>query len=278
VLETIDRHWAVRQVNPIFSISNILSIENHWDRSSPGLEEYILKKGLSRDKDRKNLTSNFSDFFATTFGEGKKRCGRSRELLAVDQGQITIQSIAAILRNHGSRSDPRRGLHGPDICMHASLGPIRISQTTGSLIALLNPDSPLVFATGTAAPCTGIFKPFWVDVTLDLGKIPTDRYNPETLFWSHERLHREVLINYPERLLVFVDERDALEEEFIAGALALLGADRAERKAFSEDCLSRAAQAKKRWLAGVREISPRKKYFHSLAWKRFNNQARWTQE
>jgi PST family polysaccharide transporter len=41
--------------------------------------------------------------------------------------------------------------------MHAGFGPIRGSQTTGSMVSHLDPVHPTHFFTGTAAPCTGLF-------------------------------------------------------------------------------------------------------------------------
>jgi dipeptidase len=273
VLETVDRHWAAKQVDPLYSISNLLSLESDWDRSSTGLEDFILKKGLGNSSAGISLSSDLSDLIYTTFADGKSRCARSRELLMRDKGEISVQTMISILRDHGDRPDPRPGIGGANICMHASLGPIRGSQSTGSLVTLLEKDNPLVFATGTSAPCTGIFKPFWVDAPLDLGPVPTSRFDPETLYWSHEKLHREVLRNYPERIASYQDERDALEAEFITGALALRGADRKDRKSYSEGCLQKAAEAEGRWLERIRKIPPKSIWFHQAAWKGFNGKA-----
>ncbi|MCJ7734086.1 MAG: C69 family dipeptidase, partial [Anaerolineales bacterium] len=149
VLETVNKHWAARRVQPIYTISNLLSLEDKWDRSSNGLEEFILGKGFAREKEKINLKADFSDLIYTTFADGKSRCKRSLDLLSQKKGKITIQTMAAILRDHGYRLDPTPGLAGADICMHASLGPIRGSQTTGSMIASLKAGNPLVFTTGT---------------------------------------------------------------------------------------------------------------------------------
>ena len=273
VLETVDKHWIARQLKNLYSISNLISLEKDWDRSSAGLEDFLVQKGLAKPGEEIDLTANFSDLLFTTFADGKRRCARTRKLLAQSQGEITVARMASILRDHRDKTDPRPGLSGADICMHASFGPIRRSQTTGSLIAVLEKDTPLVFATGTAAPCTGIFKPFWVDAAPDMGKRPTDCFEPESLYWSHERLHREVLRNYPERLASYQDERDSLEREFITGAFALQGAERAERKAYSEVCLQEAAEAELRWLTEVKRIPPKPKWIHGKAWTVFNRKA-----
>ena len=158
--------------------------------------------------------------------------------------------------------------------MHASLGPIRVSQTTGSMIVSLDQNHPVVFSTGTSAPCTGIFKPCWVDTPLgDKYPDPTGQYNPETIFWSHERLHREVFLNYPDRVAAYQSDRDTLEEEFIHGALALRNASPHERAAFSEACFQEAAAAEKDWLELVYQVPEKKSLLHAAAWQRFNKEA-----
>lgn len=273
VLETVDRHWAAKKVNLLYSISNLWSLESSWDYSSSGLEDYIVSKGLSKSADEINISADLSDLIYSTFADGKRRSTRSRELMTRCQGEITVQTLASILRDHGERSDPRPGLSGSDICMHASLGPIRGSQTVGSMVAVLDIDNALIFSTGTAAPCTGIFKPFWVDAPPELGPVPSDRYDPETLYWDHERLHRAVIRNFPERLAAFQEERDSLEEEFIQGAFALQGASSLERKTYSEDCLIKAASVKESWLDRVRKIPPRTVWTHQMAWRGFDRNA-----
>ena len=273
VLETIGKQWAARHINPIYSISNLISLEGSWDRSSPGLEEFMVEKGLVRDKDQINLVEDFSDLIYTTFADGKSRCSRSLDQMLRNMGKITVQSMAEILRDHEGNPDPTPGLAGADICMHASLGPIRVSQTTASMIASLQADKPLIFVTGTAAPCTGIFKPVWVDAALDLGPLPTNKFDQKTTFWAHEELHREVIKNYPDRAAVYQGERDALETEFIEGALALRDGPLEERRAYSETCFQRAAAAEKEWLEQVRKAPEKQRLPHSLAWRGFNKKA-----
>lgn len=273
VLETVDRHWAARRVKPLYTISNLLSLEGSWDLASAGLEEYLLERGLAKTREEIRLAATLSDLIYTRFADGKRRCARSRSLLEKAGGQVAVETMAQILRDHGDQADPRPGITGADICMHASLGPIRGSQTTGSLIASLREGSPLVFATGTAAPCTGIFKPVWVDAPLDLGPIPGGMYEPSSLFWHHERLHREVIRNYPGRLKVYQAERRALEEDFIRGARELSGAARKDRQDFSESCFARAREAEERWRTAILQVPVRDPFLHRLAWRNFNQAA-----
>jgi hypothetical protein len=82
-----------------------------------------------------------------------------------------------------------------------------------------------------------------------------------------------VLKNYPDRLASFREERDSLENEFIQGALSLQEAKLSDRKAYSEDCLRRAAEAGRRWLEEVQKIPPKRIWTHEIAWKGFNKKA-----
>ncbi|HSN78114.1 MAG TPA: hypothetical protein VL334_23825, partial [Anaerolineae bacterium] len=162
-------------------------------------------------------------------------------------------------------------------CMHAGPGPARGSQTTGSLVAHLHPDRPTLFVTATAAPCTSIFKPLWLDTPLpDLaGPAPAGTYDPQTLFWRHERLHRAVLADYPARSAVLVAERDALEQEFVAGALAIANRPASERAEFVAESFRRADEAEARWLAQIDATPPRSRngLLYRRTWAGFDRAA-----
>lgn len=273
VLETIDRHWAARRIDPLYSISNLLSLETKWDLASDGFEDLIIQKGYLKRDQQINITKNLSDLIYTTFADGKNRCQRSGQLMRANQGKISVQSMAEILRDHGGKSDPTPGIMGADICMHASLGPIRGSQSTASMIAELKNGNPLIFTTGTSAPCTGIFKPVWVDAPINKNITPGSVHDNESIFWTHETLHRETIKNFAPRLETYKDQRDALEEEFIQGGLKLKDASKDERVAYSEFCFQKAEEAEKEWLKKVLDVPEKKSFLHSLAWSGFNKRA-----
>ena len=112
------------------------------------------------------------------------------------------------------------------LCMHAGFGPTRNSQSVASLVAHLDNALNTAWVTGTSAPCTGIFKPVWLQAGLpDLGPSPEGADNPETLWWAHEAIHRAVIQDYPARSAVLVGPRDALESEFIKRHTALAQTD-----------------------------------------------------
>jgi secernin len=280
VLETAGPHWAARQVHGVYTISNGLTLGNEWDLASPDLVTYAVRKGWCRGREDFHFARCYSDFLYTTFSDCRRRCQRTAGLLAAQQGDITPGTVMSVLRDHGEGAGPDwrpdQGLTGPTVCMHAAFGPIRFSQTAGSLVCHLHPDHPTHFVTGTAAPCTSLFKPLWLDAPLpDTGPTPEATYDPKTLFWRHERLHRATLRDYPTRIQLYESERDALETQFVDDALARAGQPADERAAFAADCFDRAGEAEARWLAQVsgaaRQSHP--SWIYSLSWDRVNRQA-----
>jgi dipeptidase len=205
VLETAGRLWAVEQVTDgARTISNGLTIpgfRDHGDR---------VHTHFSRCRTREAITRSAADH-ATTPAD-----------------------LMAILRDHGAGTPTTPayaattgGMSAP--CMHAG-GLAAASQTTASWVAHLAETGDHHWATATAAPCTGLFKPVDVTRPLDLGPAPTDHYDERCLWWRHERLHRATLRD-PSRLApLFTPERDDVEARWLADppdpAAALVEADR----------------------------------------------------
>jgi dipeptidase len=161
--------------------------------------------------------------------------------------------------------------------MHAAFGPIRFSQTTGSMVCHLDARHPTHFVTGTAAPCTSIFKPVWLDAPLpDTGPQPAATYDPATLFWRHEALHRSTLQDYDHRIQLYQADRDALEAQFLSGALDRATQAAGERAAYAADCFAQADKAEAHWRERVSgaELRSRLNALYALSWKRVN---RWAQ-
>jgi secernin len=213
VLETAGAEWAVEEVTAgARSISNGLTI--------PGFAE------------------RFSERLKTRVSACAIRRARTQSLAA---GAAGPAELMAVLRDHGAhggdsgdtpRYSPLNGAMAAP-CMHAG-GLAAASQTTASWVAELTPAGARHWVTGTAAPCTSLFKPVAVDDPLDLGPAPDDHFDPDALWWRHEQLHRSVLRD-PARLLpVYRDERDALERAWIAAppepAAAFAEADEALRR------------------------------------------------
>jgi len=281
VFETAGPHWAAKQIRGVYTISNGITIGSEWDLASPELVSHAIEKGWCKGRDDLHFARCYSDFIYTTFSYCRARRSRTYELLKAEEGKITPATFMAILRDHGESAagDWRPDwspLTGATVCLHAGLGPIRANQTTGSMVSLLHPDHPTHFMTGTAAPCTSIFKPFWLDAQLpDMGPQPTGTYDPKALFWRHEALHRATLSDYATRIKLYQGERDVLEQEFVAGAIDCVSGSAAERAAFSTKCLTEADAAEARWLESVSgaRLQTRRNPLHTVAWRWFDRQA-----
>lgn len=189
VLETAGPHWAVEEVaGRVRTISNGLTIprfaRNHGDR---------LRTRVSACRVREGLTA----------GAAAHATGPAH--------------LAAALREHGGpgpRYSPLTGgMAAP--CMHAG-GLLASSQTTGSWVSDLRGSRPRHWATGTAAPCTGLFLPVEVASPADLGPAPIDRFDPACLWWRHEVLHRLALREPARSLPLIKADREALEAGWFA--------------------------------------------------------------
>jgi dipeptidase len=188
VLETAGRRWQAERITGAYSISNGLTL--------PGLAD-------ESDRMRTHVSAC--------------RVRRARTLAAAGRA-VDVRDLVRAMRDHGDEVEPRyRLLNGAMAapCMHAG-GVAAASQTTASWVAELGSNAVRHWVTGTAAPCTGLFKPVRVEEPLDLGSAPTDRADSSSLWWRHERLHRRVMCD-PARLRpLFAAERDAVEAGWYA--------------------------------------------------------------
>ncbi len=287
VLETAGVHWAAKQIKGIYSISNGITIEKDWDLASPDLISHAIQQGWCKNEADFSFARCYSDLVFTRFSDCRKRQARSLELLKAQDGKITVEIMMSALRDHGQANGSQRpadeSVTGADICMHAGFGPIRTSQTTGSMVSYLDDKNPLHFLTGTAAPCTSIFKPIWLDAFFPdtsaslaeiLGPAPTAVYDPATLFWRHEILHRATLRDHENLIRTFGAKRDALEREFIAEAFKARDKDLDTRLEVTASSFARADEAEKEWLELVRGAASKQKRLHAAAWTRFNREAK----
>ena len=156
-----------------------------------------------------------SDFLKTRVSE----CRTRQPFTQAKAGRASGPGdLMAILRDHGGNIEPQysvlNGAMGAP-CMHGG-GVATGSQTTGSWVAELSPGSMRHWVTATAAPCTSLYKPVRVDDPLDLGPNPTDTFDPQSLWWRHERLHRRAVMHPVGLYPLFTAERDTVERRWIA--------------------------------------------------------------
>lgn len=192
VLETAGSLWAVEEVKGrARSISNGLTIPgfaHHADRVKTWGSSCVARRGIT-----------------------EARGGVAN----------TVADMASILRNHGSADGHpvyavvNGAMSAP--CAHPG-GVFANTQSTASWIADLKGKKLRHWVTATAAPCTSIFKPVAVDDALEIGPGPGDQAD-DSLWWRHERLHREVLKDPATAMPRFAADRDAVENEWFADPL-----------------------------------------------------------
>ncbi len=218
VLETAGRHWAIERVTAgTRSISNGLTIpgftERHTDR---------IRTAVSACHARRELT----------------------ERAAAEHGG-SVPGLIDVLRSHGASRWPEYSIVNGAMsapCMHAG-GLVAASQTTASWVSELRSDGSVHWATATAAPCTALFKPFRVEEPVDLGPTPDDRFDPASLWWRHELLHRAALRAPAATFGRFTPERDAVQ------------ADWCGTPPNGRDAVARGDELLEQWTASVREAA-----------------------
>lgn len=276
VLETAGPLWAARRVTGRAAISNRLSIGAEFDRAHPDLVATARRRGGCRAGETFDFARCFSDRFMTYFAAGGRRRRRSLALLDECQGRFDAAAAMGLLRDHGP------GEYRPDahplldrICAHAANPLTRhAAQTTASLVAVLHPEGRQYWVTGTAAPCTGLFKPVWLEGDVlppDLGA-PGARCDAGSLWWRHERLHRRVLEDYPHRLDLYRQERDRLEAAWQQAARTASGR---ERPALTQKSFAQARQATDAWIEQVGAVPPTRRaaWLYRRYWRRQNRLA-----
>jgi len=260
LLETAGPLWVTRRVDGFASISNGLTIGEEFDACHPDAIPTAKRKGWLKPGETFDFSKCFSDWFFTTFLACRTRQSRSfhliqRERAGRDRDGMDVPSALRVLRDHrGDVYRPDSHLFYNRLCAHAANRISRhATQSTGSLVAHLKSDLHTYWATGTSAPCTGIFKPVWLGPSPlpDIGPTPEGTFHPDALWWHHEKLHRSVLLDYPRRIEIYREERDALEGDFLDKATRVGAGERSELSSWA---FTRAREATDRWTEQVRGL------------------------
>ena len=252
VLETIGRDWLAERVTAPRALSNIYSIETPDAGMSTGMPALLQRVGWQDLGRPPSYAAAITAPDREHIGHAAARRGQATARLTA-AGSRTVKDMMAALRDHGS-GDP--SAWSPDtakdvtICMHAGESP-RFGQTTGSLVSDIRAADAVHWVTATSAPCLSIFKPVLLDVDLPLGPPPGDHYDPASLWWRHEAMHRTAIKRgLGDFAREIVDERDALEQSFM-GRLdqVAAGGSADERRATVARCWAEAEAAERRWRA-----------------------------
>lgn len=257
VLETVGREWLVERITDVRAISNVYSIGERPERTSNGLRK--LLDGLVAPA---AATSDYAKAIAHPdsqhIGQSAARQMRATQLLRSKQGRLKVQDMIGLLRDHGADSHQPRSWKAPTesnrtLCLHAGSDKVA-AQTTGSLVSRIDVRGGEHWVTGTSAPCISIFKPVLLEASLPFHGPPlSDRFDPDTLWWRHERMHRAALQSDFARFVDDIcEERDDLEVRFRASIDNVRnGGTAADRDQAVAACWSEAAEAEARWYSMI---------------------------
>jgi hypothetical protein len=256
VLETVGREWVLERVRDLRALSNEYSVGAAVMDSSPGMPELLRGAGWGG-----GATPDHAALLAhpelVHVGSARGRRARANSLLSSGRGSLRLSDILRMLRDHdpagvcGSDWNPREA-QPYSLCVHAGSFD-RYSQTTGSMASEIGRHGAVHWVTGTAAPCLSIFKPLQTDVPPPLRSAALSAsFEPDAIWWKHERLHRAVLLeDYPKFLAEISDERDALEADFHARVTAVLNGSFEERSRIITACWKDAIELEARWYARI---------------------------
>lgn len=275
VMETAGGLWIGKQVNDYYAISNGLTIGAEYDVSHPDLIPIARKKGFLKKGREFNFAECYSDWFFTTFSACRKRRQRSQNILENKKNSLDVSATMALLRDHTHE------VYRPDshflmqtICAHSANKISRHSaQTTGSLIAHLKNKDHTFWATGTAAPCTGLFKPirFALGKILAPGPAPRAKFESHSLWWQHEILHRSVLLDFNPRLRIFLSEKAEMEKKWQEQVRL---DESPELSTLTQSAFEQARKKTTEWIKQIQQQQPGpSSYFYRSYWKRQNKKA-----
>ncbi|TXT67351.1 MAG: Dipeptidase [Promethearchaeota archaeon] len=288
VLETADKYWIAEKVKDIRAISNTLTIGTNYDLIHPNLISHAVKEGYCKSKSEFNFAESYIPRFhiKQIFAKGKDRIACTTEILREKKGKITPQLMMSALRNHNISPSEQKdwapyksSMKSP--CMHY-ISFKTPSQSVGSHVAHLKKELQVHWVTGTSAPCTGIFKPifFTKEGFPQICKKATEKYDPDALWWHHEKLHRLVLKDYQKRLNAYRAQRDELEASFFDQMEEFLSAqlDGKRMNELSKEAFEKSINKTKQWIKQVQglSIANTPSRFYLKRWQKLNKRAQLT--
>lgn len=243
ILETAGRKWAVKKVEAVASISNMLGIGHDWDMCS-----------AASGDEKIDWASTFAlPEVPPTLGSPVRQA-ITYNGLASALGNISVQKIFEIMRHHGEGYHPAKAEAHRNICVHAGPQENRWWQAVGVMVTDVGPHGVMAWVTGTSGTCVSIFKPVFLGMDLpDIGPYPAEHFDPRSLWWKHELLHRRAMADFDYLVPEIRADFDQIEAEFLAQAESVKRGTQAEKKDFMDYCFRVAMDATEAWIARLRK-------------------------
>jgi dipeptidase len=243
VLETAGRLWAVKKVDAIASISNMLGIHTDWDAYSDGDGEVEV-----------DWAGQYSlPEVLPTLGSPVRQAITYNSLQA-SLGDISVKKIFDLMRHHGDGYHPAYAKAHRNICVHAGPQENRWWQADGVMVTDVGSHGVMAWVTATSGTCVSIFKPVFLGMELpDLGPYPSETFDPRSLWWKHELLHRRAMADFDRLVPEIRADFDPLEDEFLTQAETVKRGTPGEKAEFMEYCFRQASEATEAWIARLKK-------------------------
>jgi dipeptidase len=262
LLETSDRHWAMRRIRDVGSASNHLTIGTDWDAVSPELIAHAVAQGWwqPRGEQRFDFAAAYRDTAMAPPFVSSGRYGRTCELLAATRGQLTPAALRAALRDHydgGAVHQIERPVDDErryEVCMHAD----PVGTTTASMVARLGRDGErLVYWGSLGSPCISVFLPYYIEA--DLPEVLArggERRSTDSPWWQFKELLTLVERDFARYTPRVRAAWDAFEAEIEAERLEVEArADRQGPPVLTEFMAATVATIRERLRELIREIA-----------------------
>ena len=265
ILETAGRHWAVKKVDAIASISNMLGIRADWDAYS----------GANRAPHTDWRERYALPEVPPTLGSPVRQAITFNSLQA-SLGNISVKHIFNIMRHHGDGYHPAHAEAHRNICVHAGPQENRWWQADGVMVTDVGPHGVMAWVTATSGTCVSIFKPVFLGLELpDLGPYPSETFDPRALWWKHELLHRRAMADFDILVPEIRQDFDNLEDEFLSQAETVMRGTPGEKAEFMAYCFRQALEATETWIARMqtrRDLKFSDPHYRAM-WHKLNAEA-----
>jgi dipeptidase len=87
----------------------------------------------------------------------------------------------------------------------------------------------------------------------DLGPVPTEHFDPRSLWWKHELLHRCAMADFDTLVPEIRRDFDLLEESFLAQAETVKHGTPGEKTEFMQYCFREALKATESWIVRLQK-------------------------
>lgn len=265
ILETAGRKWAARKIEDFDSISNMLAISTNWTRCSvdPGTRDTDWARTFALPE------------VPPTLGSPDRQCV-TYDMLKEAAGQISAATLFNIMRHHNEGYHPATADAHRNICIHAGPQENRWWQADGVMVTDVGEHGILIWVTGTSGNCVSIFKPVFMGIDLpDIGPTPGEHFDPRSLWWKHELLHRRAMADFDRLVPEIRKDFDVLENEFLCESESVRKGTLEEKRDFMEHCFHRSMQATEAWIARLRartDLAFEEEAYRAM-WQKLNAEA-----